>query len=340
MSLAAPYSDRHSSPVPARAGHLSKNQYLEYLSGLARELPDCRVCGDCASLHLVLPHDYAMSGPIGDCPRARFNSSSKHFCLEGIRFDPRVTSLPHRHIQLALKYTSLELQGSNDHLSLLLKPRGPWPIHRIFDPRTSPIRVPRPDVVDAEYWCIPKIVASGAGNGQHRYLLMSVWRYRKAKAPVTLETIGLVRACPHLHWDIRDNPLLYANRTDVLAKCMMDSFVRDGPKTEACGSCSRCAADIAVRASYKIMELRTWQDLGTEGSPMALEWRSHLTDTSSTETHNVRSDGLAVPHKPGSVRAMYETSPVRDLRPWSKLKGELFYAEDSPFENQGIRWRY
>jgi hypothetical protein len=59
-------------------------------------------------------------------------------------------------------------------------------------------------------------------------------------------------------------------------------------------SCSSCATDFSIQASPERVTIRTWQDLGPEGTVFDPEWESMLCDLTR------------VYHQPGSIRNLYD----------------------------------
>ncbi|KAI2617494.1 hypothetical protein GGR54DRAFT_209184 [Hypoxylon sp. NC1633] len=298
---------RVAGKVPTGA-ELPRSQYIEYLSLLSRDLPAVWLCEVCAALHPISKRDTPTRPQDMTCPLGwnewRNRAYLKH---RSCRLDKRLVDLDHRHVQLALKYARtwpLKYRTYLRHLTA--------PYHDTdFDTHVYP-QIQR-SILHAQYSAFPRIVAGA--NGGLRFLLLSVWRYHnKADEATTLEDMGDLKICPHLAFYPNFPP---QSEWPICAVGKAINAVLRAPDagSEVRGSCARCTTDFSVRVCRgrrDYVELRAWQDLGPETSPLDLAWRVHTRTDSEFLDYRPPCFMPWTPvlhHDPGSVRRLYEASP-------------------------------
>ncbi|KAM4066366.1 hypothetical protein HRG_000475 [Hirsutella rhossiliensis] len=249
---------------------LSRGALLEYLICMGRQNPNVWLCETCRRLHKVT-----------ECEIGR----GRRACMSWAR---RAISCPgmliyYHHVQLALKYNRI---GGNDpkcrgRLQSLLAPHhhDAWYLDQ-------------PDRLSNRFSSVCKIVE---GN----FILMSVWEceQRDADIPVSRRSIGALSICSHQFFSYAmDSETVRATRryNDALASAIVEAL-RNPDGGEVTGACHQCATDFAVEGSPQRMKLRTWRNLGPEGSPLNPEWKSQVNYMT-----------LRRNNQPGAVRAMYE----------------------------------
>ncbi len=286
------------TPAPS---NLSREQQLEFLACLVRSDPENWVCEACVELHAVVELDtptrpWHMSCPRGWASWCRTVYGSQHARLNGRLID-------HRHVQLALKYSRMERHSGRRYLQELLAPQhNPnFAAHVYSDGR--------PHALAIKYSAYPK-VAMGADN-RLRYLLLSVWHYRRIHEAVSLDTMGSLQICPHLYFsprragrDARSPCEPREGCAEDIAVSAIGSALYAQGSLEVYGGCPRCRTDFSVRASSEFAVLRAWQDLGPECSPIDLAWKSQVVSIRPSRL-NIRCCGPIVSHESLSVWRLY-----------------------------------
>ncbi|KAI1771938.1 hypothetical protein F4818DRAFT_454163 [Hypoxylon cercidicola] len=319
-------------PSSRRNSHFpTHDDYLQYLTLLARNLPDRWVCEACMALHPVHQWDLPRSPQNTTCPLGLQNWRRRvHYGLA--RIDRRHIPLDHRHVQLALKYTRTKNPDYREYLRDLLEPTHtfrfrPFGGLRREPPYATPTLSP---FLNVQYETEPRIAVGrdgvGVGGGEPRFLLRSTWRYfykyKDLLGGASREGLGDLAICPHvelagaehrrLHCRHGYNPAL----EDAIDRAISDSEGRAGGRGAAVrGACARCPTDFAVRATPDFLELRVWQDMGTEGAPTELSWGGQAPDPDGRGCgRSFQVVGPAAVHVPGAVRALYEARQDPGLR--------------------------
>ncbi|KAI1398316.1 hypothetical protein F4819DRAFT_502465 [Hypoxylon fuscum] len=269
----------------SNASHLCRTEYLTYLAGLARGLPEKWVCEGCMTLHPIVRFD---------TPGSKYHKS---YCplksVTSLRYGPPHYKIPdddrlrckqipigHRHVQLALKYTRLKCPEYKSYLQALIAPH--------HDMQFKPSRE---TLLKTHYSAYPRIVAGDDGN--LRFLLLSTWRYYKGRKDILLHELGYQMICPHLR--LNCGPCVLESATEKALKAR-------GNGRERTGACPRCATDFSVQLTSGYLSLRVWQDFGSEGSPVDLAWKSQCAFYNSDSGLNCRYIKPTLYHKPGSIK--------------------------------------
>lgn len=264
------------------ASYLPRGEFLEFLSCLARNMPEKWVCEVCLKLHPVSLQDSWKNPYRSSCPR--YYVYQKTYRLQNFYLD-------NRHVQLALKYTRMGniSKKYQRYLETLLTP-----YHGTFcedSLRDTPLQ--------RRHSVYPKIV-----NG--RYLVLSVWRYDMDREKVSRQRMGSLWACGHQifnDWDealremagfrVQDDP------KKVLWTAVSTAFQAEGAEVRK--SCPYCLTDFSVQACPERATVRMWQDLGPEGSPLNPEWTEHVISILEKRSFKILSNKV-----PGDIRRLYE----------------------------------
>ena len=294
---------------------LSRRDFVDYLSGLARSLLSRWVCDVCHALHPVLEADTPRNARQWvpwlrhtSCPLGSDAWEFHCYGRESRNLDRRPVPYDHRHIQLALKYTRTNDRQYQSYLYNLL-----MPLHanaESYGQYWSGQGYHEPNAI--QYSTYPKIVAVPRGlanaSGELRFLLNSVWHYRQYYRPVSIDSMSSLRICPHLDFRIRylrdSGDLL-----QVLISALTSAFEAAGEAVIS-EACPRCPTDFSVKASAEYACVRVWQDLGSETSPLDVAWRIHVWDTRDVPLYggiNAGSVGPTICHEPGSIQKLYGT---------------------------------
>ncbi|KAI2782367.1 hypothetical protein F4815DRAFT_35398 [Daldinia loculata] len=271
--------------------NLSTAQYLRYLVRVARDLPDQWVCEACFKLHPISQDDTPLTPWKMTCP-LRWDRWCHEVYGQQSRLDNRYFSVDHRHIQLALKYTRLRDPRYQLYLNKLLAE------HRDLEFPTHPYPYSRQNVLKVKYVATPRVVRDRYGN--LRYMLRSVWDFRKDSMEISLVTVGDIKLCPHLALlgDMRRMRVHELNRLQVVKHDILLNERETYP-----AACHVCATDFYVLIYKDHIMVHTWQDMGTKGSPGDKAWRLHVSDS----RFGSPPFGGRWPmfQKPGSIRALY-----------------------------------
>ncbi|KAH6611496.1 hypothetical protein Trco_001516 [Trichoderma cornu-damae] len=270
--------------IPDAAPELEKDKF-EYLARMCRDKPGKWVCEECMRCHSIDASDTPASPhlvcPVGVLDHGRFNQSLRLIVRQEYR-------LGRRHVQLALKYTRLGSNLSRSHrhyLSRLMAPRQYSYSHLWGNaPVNNGIKI-APRVVDG------------------RFLLKSIFEYRRAARPMPREILDHDFVCQHQSvfpehdQDWTSDPLLQNSLS--LHRTVGEAFETPGQEVQS--HCPFCFTDFSVKASAKSIRISVWQDLGTESSPLDPVWLTFV--------HNP----ILNPHaqdvtneEPGRVRELYE----------------------------------
>ncbi|KAI0116932.1 hypothetical protein F4814DRAFT_459198 [Daldinia grandis] len=289
---------------------LSTAQYLRYLMRIARNLPDQWVCEACFKLHPISRDDTPLTPWKMTCP-LRWDRWCREVYGRQSRLDDRYLSVDHRHVQLALKYARLcNPMYISYYTKLLAEYRDP-------EFHTHPQPYNRQNVLKVEYIATPKVVTDPCGN--LRYMLRSIWCFRKDSMEVSLVTVGCVRLCPHLallgdmgRMTVRELAHLHVVR----------SWIYLTGKETYLSACHFCATDCYVLVKKDHAMVFAWQDMGTKGSPGDKAWRLHAWD----RRFGMPPPGGRLPlfGHIGSVRALYNrTDKLLQPKPALEADGSL-----------------
>lgn len=274
--------------------HLRSEQRLRFWLGIAYRVPDRWVCGICCKLHPV--------SSSGWFPFSRQDYDNKN-CPHQTQHHDIGGQYPLQHMQLQL---TLKLSARADHRkwrgypSSLLKP-----CHEHGWAGFSS------EGVKEEFVTHPKVI----GN---RLVIYSAWRWTRSDGkPCSPELLDFMpKGCPHTvlmvpqsaslrsHWEEHPYP---SPSFDFIAT----AFARIGE--EVAGHCESCATDFSIKieSAGEAVVFRCWRDLGSYASPFALSWLSQ-----TEHDYNPRERVPKLCHKPGSVRALYQSGPHLE-RSWT-----------------------
>ncbi|KAI1192497.1 hypothetical protein F5X97DRAFT_340257 [Nemania serpens] len=245
------YLRMHSSMI-----YLSRADYFAYLACLARELPKQWVCDYCMALHPIDKYDRPTNQW---CPRSCPVYAELGFWCRGRLRSFYQIRLEHHHVQLALKYTRLQQRKYKSYLRALLQPYAKQP----FNTGSSATIAH-----ETRYSTYPRIVAGR--DGIPRFLLYSVWKYFAGGRDIVFQNLGDQRICPHLLF--RDGN--FSEDNNNLSQSFLWALNPENWGFECRNACPRCATDFSVMLRGRNLYLQVWQDLGPEGSPLDLAWRS------------------------------------------------------------------
>lgn len=290
-------------------------QHINYLSLLSKDLPDYWVCEACVTLHIVDEQDVPSVPGNFTCPLG-LGRWRWHVYGEQTRIDCRLLSLEHRHVQLALKYMRMKNPRYNAYLQALLKPCyvSRFPPHmNVF---CSELYSAFSSLFEAKYSSHPKIVSDP--DGKLRFLLLSTWTYDTDRNVfMSREALGELAICPHTQFHSGRNFYYICRNESALEGALNSAFgtikrYQYAGMEATTGSCPQCPTDFALRVTRQYVEIRAWQDMGTEGSPGDLSWRIH----SMGFNHRYNRDCLndSIPHTPGSVRERFDATQGPMLR--------------------------
>ncbi|KAK1641390.1 hypothetical protein BDP81DRAFT_390653 [Colletotrichum phormii] len=239
---------------------LPRNAKLAFWTGLAYTKPNHWVCGSCCKLH-----------------------------------------------RLALKLTRMGGKRNKNQQRLLEK---------IMAPFTS--RVPQPRGIHLTSTSSGCAVTPKTVGG--RFLVHVEHDFRHSREIALVRSGFFRRVCPHLmvmledprqHFVFHDNDVnvndgsrsqtrdvrVYFGTMYVPGGCLV---AVDGHGYETIGHCERCVMDYTILASFGVVTVHSWHDLGAYGSPESEEWMVHV-----MMSGNTYSRGPTVYHELGSVRKMY-----------------------------------
>lgn len=218
---------------------LSHEERMEFYAGLAYLLPGKLACLRCLKLHNVDVLDTLSNGydvRRGECPQPNAN-----------RYDRCINySLGHNHVQLALKYARLDLDGPYaDYLAQLMAPF-------TFDACHGAVAA-----IGESCTKVPSIRAG-------RFILQTVIKYTEAPDNPTGLSSGHLRMsmlCRH------------TRISALLEGIVAESYKNPADRTRALlatgnadlrFACQRCRTDILTQWRYGEWTFRSWQDFGSE----------------------------------------------------------------------------
>lgn len=263
--------------------YLTREEAVEFLVSIARELPDRWVCELCMKLHPLRVFDNSKKVKRSSCPRAPLREE-----YYPMNYDRR---LCHHHVQLALKYARMEKiqRRYRKYLEAVLSPSHMNCVSSVVDLRCH-----------QSYY--PKIVGG-------RFLMLGVFHYHRNRVDVSAKAISYLTVCSHQNFIFSDFARLEALRAIepapppdpnlALSSTMLEGFEAGGMEVQGC--CSRCPTDFAFHGTADHATLHFWQDLGPEGSPLNPEWRINLLSI------HIPEERLKVEHVEGSIRSLYES---------------------------------
>ena len=261
---------------------LPRLDVAEYLMCLARDRPNKWVCVNCLELHAV--NKRGSPYKLGKKACAEDGSTDEN-CIQ---FNDSVYEIRHKHVQMALKYTRLSLDGKlswyqRRHLRSLLEPFA----DRF---RLSPNPKKKDDVIDLLIW--PKVVKG-------RLVVWSCYRYRKHEVGdlFLLTDMGRLEICPHQSFNFKNSA--WRDRPRSAFSQATEQAIRDRNSIGVSGCCPWCMTDFEVKYTWTKAEISVWKDLGPETSALMPAWRSLAFSPSFTT--DIRFHG----NKPGLVRRVY-----------------------------------
>ncbi|OTB11294.1 hypothetical protein K445DRAFT_379381 [Daldinia sp. EC12] len=301
----------------------TRREHINYLSLLSRDLLDYWVCEACTGLHVIDQWDLP-SRPIHSICPLGLDRWKERVYNGRTRIDTRFIALEHRHVQLTLKYMRTHDPKYSAYLHALLKPhhvsRFP-PYMEVFWSTQNSKYTP---LLEASYSARPKIVFGL--DGQLRFLLLSTWTYKYMDRNIAMsrETLGDLAICPHTQFR-SSKSLYYARASQPGLEDALDTTIEaveqcQHESMERSGSCPQCPTDFTVRATRRHIEIRAWQDLGTEGSPRDLAWRVHTMGLNFRENRDCVD--CSIPHPAGSVRDLFndkKNSQLQGPRGWENI---------------------
>ncbi|RFU79594.1 hypothetical protein TARUN_2642 [Trichoderma arundinaceum] len=264
----------------------SQEQQFDYLARMCRDMPGKWVCEECMRCHDInsadTPTNPYLACPFGNVDHGRFNRPLRLIAREEYR-------LGRRHIQLALKYTRLGSEAGSKYRRYL---------RRLMSSRQYSYSYMWKDArVNNLVKITPRVV-----NG--RFLLKSIFEYRRKSRPISKEIVDHEFICRHQNL-IPEEDLAWIRNpgsNDLLnfQRALGDAF--SAPGHEMHSHCPHCFTDFSVKASPKSIRITVWQDLGTESSPLDPVWKSFV------YTPYLYSDAASVRNEePGRVRELYDS---------------------------------
>ncbi|KAL3964099.1 hypothetical protein ACCO45_001103 [Purpureocillium lilacinum] len=161
---------------------LSREDHIEYLIGVAYDLPTKWVCVECATLHDFAALDFPWSSLHASCPLGwrRLSEGSAHTGSHSFM-------IHHRHVQIALKHKRLGASSEEhqQYVEALLAPRV-----TDFTPFSSR---GGPNALRTRYAMIPRIIDG-------RFYVLGLWQYQQKQHAVSIDTMGDLNICAHSSW--------------------------------------------------------------------------------------------------------------------------------------------
>ncbi|KAI1384495.1 uncharacterized protein F4822DRAFT_365462 [Hypoxylon trugodes] len=281
------------------SAHFVRAQYLEYLSLVARDIPEKWVCEICTKLHPMLQGDTPAGPYVVYCP---FKLRMRLPIL-GWGFQPhfRILEPYHRHVQLALKCTRLQPTVYKTYLRKMLAPYH----NPCLQTHISPVG--QPNRIQAQYSAFPRIVENS--NGELRYLILSIWRYHGVN--LCHKDVGNLEICPHMKFSSnRQHNFLCPN--GFLGRILAEGFgLPSGTMSStATYACPRCSTEIMVAKHQEYVDVCVWKDLGAESSPLDIRWLIHTRNLPSLCSRSgIQSPEYFASQRAGIVRSLYLTGP-------------------------------
>ncbi|KAI5458910.1 hypothetical protein BGZ63DRAFT_447367 [Mariannaea sp. PMI_226] len=268
---------------------LDREETLELLTCLARDMPERWVCERCLTMHICRQSDIPRARGYRSCPR---HSDLTTYKTGRIHFF-------HHHIQLALKYARLKRISAIQHqyLDAVLA------VHTVPSDGTLSWETG----VSATHSLRPKIVR---GN----FLIKSKIHFNKGPQEVLPGNLRYWPICKHQRLmslrSLCDQPqmLLRPLKPEyALLEMILAALAAEG-NDEVHLSCPLCPTDFSVQISPRRVTLRIWVDLGRESSPLDELWK--------VRAGKDESSIFRVPNEePGRVRSLYESRRGRTARP-------------------------
>lgn len=258
---------------------LSRVEKFDFFTGLVYALPDRYACGTYFRLHAVDQLGAPRPQSLPCCSLVQ--------CGNVLGY-----SIQHRHVQLALKYTRLQIHQS--FLNDVLASYG------------EPFRR------DRLYSAQPRII-------KDRFILGDQWIFRNGLKSITQEYVAIsgLSVCPHAIFDLSSYPLFPPSRrpsynwfpqaqqpTIDLERIITTAFDNPGRGIEYW--CTVCPTDYIVLVTPSLADapavatFRAWHDLGSHSSPIDPIWTSHQRGYDIYPSKMSR-----VYHVPGSVRELW-----------------------------------
>jgi len=281
---------------------LSREDHIEYLIGVAYDLPTKWVCVECATLHDFAALDFPWSSLHTSCPLGwrRLSEGSAHTGSHSFM-------IHHRHVQIALKHKRLGASSEEhqQYVEALLAPRV-----TDFTPFSSR---GGPNALRTRYAMIPRIIDG-------RFYVLGLWQYQQKQHAVSIDTMGDLNICAHSSWASFDAPgctprhdrvgpggQLGISVADTRRRAMMSI---DG---SAAGCCSLCPTDFFIIFTPQNTRVLSWMDLGDEKSFTSSSWKSLITTVCRQvrcQVHDPRYGGhagaVASPHDLLSVQKRFD----------------------------------
>jgi hypothetical protein len=221
--------------------------------------------------------------------------------------------IKHNHVQTALKYSrnwSSIGKDERHYLKMLLMPKH----HITMTGNTFWERM-----VTSEFWAEPKIVRDSAAaplENRFRFLVRTVRRYSSKDEPINAVTIGTIHVCVHYSWIGEIDCLIRPFPSqDHPLQCVIARAFNRKKSEEVQGACERCSTDFSLQVKPDMTlgkvtaTLRTWHDLGGEGSMTDPAWRVFEDWDRHTYVNRMNMEREYF-HEPGSVRKLYEEAEV------------------------------
>ncbi|KAF9869732.1 hypothetical protein CkaCkLH20_12775 [Colletotrichum karsti] len=260
-----------------RVSHLSRQERLRFLTGIATFVPDKWACKACCKLHQVDESDFPLveNDPVH---RPRSNDRDQYPCPFGPPSSIVIASheFHYVHVQMALK---LNRMGMTDH---------PYYEKLMRVNECSALRIRRTHAHRrlGSHSMIPKIVDG-------RFLFQT-------KVILDFEAT----TC---RFEELDTLWLQDTMCACISRTLYRDFQRDGggrlePGTnETMLYCTNCRTECSTVVKDTGFEITFWYDLGAYGSPDDFPW----TMDPSTLDMRLRNDG-AMSAAPGSIRDLWE----------------------------------
>lgn len=251
---------------------------LQYLTHLARSMPDRWVCAKCCKHHEIYDWDTPICREICYLPPCEdglgyFDRYNEFKTFPNIEYSPS-----HRHVELTLKYARLESQKKKHrkHLQRLLAP------YHVETQSSRSLSIAEGILLQSSFY--PKVVDG-------RYLLLTVQTYLGVETTVSRRSINFLQICPHLY-----SFGAFCRRDDLeidLDTVFYMAFSAP-PNTPIFSSCLACGTDFSVQISQERAVVYAWQDLGPETTVCDPIWQAIVRETAAN-----------VYHEAGSIRELY-----------------------------------
>ncbi|PHH86766.1 hypothetical protein CDD83_9768 [Cordyceps sp. RAO-2017] len=283
---------------------LPDGQAVDLLACLARGRPDHWACSVCLRLHRV-PSDghLGRSCPVRPGEYGRGGRRYGHYPAPGPPLQRPVVvplavvssrdlyCLGHHHMQLALKCERILREGTarKKHQRFLDQALRPASMFIAGSHGRSAVR----------FTIMPKIARG-------RFLIKTEWLFHSADI-CRVALTAIVQPCPHQSYDHvlwlslsnprasgRTAPLNDGARAGLSLYNAVSMAATSIERNEIRGTCPWCCTDFSVRGDKDQQVICAWRDLGPEGVPSDIIWRSQI-------NHEAK-----MTHKPGSARQLYD----------------------------------